>query len=216
MDIMWKSFIEEEKRASYYSDLMEFIEFEYEKYTVYPEKENIFKALELTPYKDVSCVIIGQDPYFNPGEAQGLAFSVPDSVKRPPSLKNIYKELADDIGVERTTNDLTDWARNGVLLLNRVLTVRKGAPHSHKDSGWLNFTKNLIKYLSERSEPMVFMLWGGEARKLKSIIDKKHYIIESPHPSPLSSYRGFFGSMPFSKCNDFLKKYNKEINWGDN
>lgn len=215
MDLMWKSFIKEQEVASYYSKLMGFVDLEYERHTVYPAKENIYRAMELTSYKDVLCVIIGQDPYFNPGEAQGLAFSVPDSVKRPPSLRNIYKELADDLGVERTTSDLTDWAKKGVLLLNRVLTVRGGIPNSHKDSGWLEFTKNLIKYLSTRSEPMVFMLWGGEARKLKTIIDKKHCIIESPHPSPLSSYRGFFGSKPFSRCNEFLKHYNKEINWGD-
>lgn len=213
MDLKWKSYLESQEKLDYYKDLMTFLEDEYSSSTVYPPREDIFRALELTPYSSVNCVIIGQDPYFNPGEAQGIAFSVPNSIKIPPSLRNIYKELEADIGVKRNENDLTSWAKEGVLLLNRVLTVRGGAANSHSGRGWEEFTLGLIKLLSQRERPMVFILWGKNAQGLERYIDRRHLILKSPHPSPLSAYRGFWGSNPFSKTNNFLKNQDIEIDW---
>ena len=168
----------------------------------YPKAEDVLKALELTAPEDVKVVILGQDPYHTPGAAQGLSFSVPDDKPAQPSLRNILKELKDDIG-ERESHDLTNWAKQGVLLLNTVLTVRKGAPNSHANLGWEKFTDEIITYLDSLDQPIVFILWGNYAQKKESLIKNK-YIIESPHPSPFSAHRGFFGSKPFSKANDYL------------
>lgn len=189
---------------------------EYKNYTCYPKYENIFNALKLTPYSNVKVVIIGQDPYHGEGEAHGLSFSVQRGVKLPPSLQNIFKELNDDLGIKNETyGDLTPWAKEGVLLLNSILTVRKDSPLSHKDLGWQLLTDHIIKILNLKKEPIVFILWGSFARSKKVFItNKQHLVIESTHPSPYSARNGFFGSKPFSKTNDFLKKNNeKEINF---
>ncbi len=189
---------------------------EYKNYTCYPKYENIFNALKLTPYSNVKVVIIGQDPYHGEGEAHGLSFSVQRGVKLPPSLQNIFKELNDDLGIKNETyGDLTPWAKEGVLLLNSILTVRKDSPLSHKDLGWQLLTDHIIKILNLKKEPIVFILWGSYARSKKVFItNKQHLVIESTHPSPYSARNGFFGSKPFSKTNDFLKKNNeKEINF---
>lgn len=216
MEDSWKKFIDMERDCDYFKNLMSYLDLEYENTRIYPPKREIFNALELTPYNSVNCVIIGQDPYFNPGEAHGLAFSVNRGVKIPPSLRNIYKELESDLGVTRDSGDLTSWARSGVLLLNRVLTVIHGRPNSHRSIGWLEFTEKIIVKLSNRERPLVFMLWGAEAGKLSKIIDSRHLILKAPHPSPLSSYRGFFGCRHFSKCNEFLRENGLgEINWGE-
>ena len=189
---------------------------EYKNYTCYPKYENIFNALKLTPYSNVKVVIIGQDPYHGEGEAHGLSFSVQRGVKLPPSLQNIFKELNDDLGIKNETyGDLTPWAKEGVLLLNSILTVRKDSPLSHKDLGWQLLTDHIIKILNLKKEPIVFILWGSFARSKKVFItNKQHLVIESTHPSLFSARNGFFGSKPFSKTNDFLKKNNeKEINF---
>lgn len=202
----WKQFIEIERNKNYFLDLQKTLLKEFGEFTIYPEKKNIYNAFELTPLSKTKCVIIGQDPYFNPGEAHGLAFSVSNSCKIPPSLRNIYKELENDLGIINKSGDLTSWAKQGVLLINRVLTVRKGEPNSHKNIGWMEFTKSAIQEVSLLEKPVVFMLWGGEAKKLLPIIDKRHLVLVAPHPSPLSSYRGFFGCEHFSLCNRFLEK----------
>ena len=191
------------------------IENEYNTKTIYPPKDHIFEALKLTPYENVKVVIIGQDPYHGEGEAHGLSFSVNDDVERPPSLKNIMKELQDDVGVVKQNNDLTSWAKEGVLLLNSLLTVEAGRPLSHTDFGWEQFTDAVIQKINEKEEPVVFILWGSYARSKKVYItNPKHYVLESAHPSPLSASRGFFGSRPFSKTNAILKKEGlKEIAW---
>ena len=195
------------------------IEDEYNKKTIFPPKDLIFNALKLTPYSNVKVVIVGQDPYHGVGEAHGLSFSVQDGVKLPPSLQNIYKELKDDLGIPPSTKgDLTKWAKEGVLLLNAVLTVEKDKAASHRGKGWELLTDYIIKLLNQKEEPIVFILWGNFAKeKAKYITNHKHLIIKSAHPSPLSAYNGFFGSKPFSKTNDFLKKNNlKEIDWNLN
>lgn len=188
----------------------------YKKDVCYPEYDNIFNAFKLTPYSKVKVVIMGQDPYHGEGEAHGLSFSVREGVKIPPSLLNIFKELRSDLGiVAPNCGDLTKWANEGVLLLNSVLTVKKDCAASHKDLGWQRLTDHVIKLLNLKEEPVVFILWGNFARsKKKFITNSRHYIIESPHPSPLSAYNGFFGSRPFSRCNEFLKKNNvSEVDW---
>ena len=183
------------------------VKYEYDHYTCYPKYENIFNSLKLTPYKDVKVVIIGQDPYHGEGEAHGLSFSVQKGVKLPPSLQNIFKELNDDLEIKNTTGDLTSWAREGVLLLNSILSVRKDSPLSHKDLGWQLLTDHIIKLINLKDTPVVFILWGSFARSKKPLItNKKHLVIESTHPSPFSARNGFFGSRPFSKTNEFLKK----------
>ena len=184
--------------------------------TIFPPKDRILSALSITDYNDVKVVILGQDPYHGVGEANGLCFSVNDGVRIPPSLQNIYKELNSDLGIEiPNTGNLESWAKEGVLLLNTVLTVEKDKPASHKNIGWEIFTDSIIKKLNERMEPVVFILWGNFARSKKELItNPKHYIIESTHPSPFSANHGFFGSKPFSKTNNFLNKNNiKEIDW---
>ena len=192
------------------------VEHEYATKTIFPPKDYIFNALKLTSYKDVKVVIVGQDPYHGVNEAHGLSFSVQKGVKVPPSLKNIYKELYDDLGVKPCDNgDLTRWAKQGVLLLNSVLTVEKDKPASHKNLGWERLTDYIITLLDNKEDPVVFILWGNFAKSKSSLItNPKHLVITSPHPSPFSARYGFFGSKPFSKTNDFLKKNHLEpINW---
>ena len=211
----WLDILSDEYKKEYFLKLKSFVENEYKNNTVFPKEDDIFNALKLTNFENVKVVILGQDPYHGKGEAQGLSFSVPSNIKRPPSLRNIFKELENDLGIKRLENDLTDWAKQGVLLLNAILTVREDKPLSHKDIGWEIFTDEIIKKLNEREKPIVFILWGNYARSKKKIINsKKHFVIESAHPSPLSASRGFFGSKPFSKANIFLEKNNmKGINW---
>lgn len=179
---------------------------------IYPSKENIFKAFNLTSFNSVKVVIIGQDPYHGEGEANGLAFSLNEEVKITPSLRNIFKELKDDISVDKTNKDLSGWAKEGVLLINNILTVEKDKPLSHKNVGWQEITDYLIKYISDNKEHVVFILWGKEAQEKAKLIDQsKHYVISSAHPSPLSARRGFFKSKPFSKTNNYLKKNNQSV-----
>lgn len=192
------------------------IEHEYQTKTIYPTQNNIFNALKLTPYSNTKVVIVGQDPYHGENQAHGLSFSVQKGVTLPPSLKNIYKEIYDDLGIEEPNcGDLTKWAKEGVLLLNSSLTVIKDMPNSHKDIGWSNLTDYIIKVLNQKEEPVVFILWGNFAKsKKKFITNKKHLILESTHPSPFSASSGFFGSHPFSKTNAFLDAHGLEpINW---
>lgn len=195
-----------------YKKFMSIIDKKYSETTCFPEYNDIFNALKLTPYSKVKVVILGQDPYHGTGEAHGLSFSVKDDIKKPPSLKNIFKELHDDLGYpEPKSGNLEKWAKEGVLLLNSVLTVEKDKAASHKDLGWEKLTDHIIKLLNMKETPIVFILWGNFAKKKKVYItNKKHLIIESPHPSPFSAYTGFFGSKPFSKTNNFLIKNNIE------
>lgn len=211
----WDIILKDEYEKEYFKNLLNYINEEYNNKTVYPLKENIFKALEYTDYNDIKVVILGQDPYHGEGEAQGLSFSIPNDIKITPSLRNIFKELKNDLNIERTNTDLSDWAKQGILLLNAILTVCKDTPLSHKDKGWETFTDEIIKKINEREEPVVFILWGNYARSKKKLItNKNHYIIESAHPSPLSASRGFFDSKPFSKTNNILISINKEsIRW---
>lgn len=208
----WDIILKDEFKKEYFAKLGTFVKSEYKNKIIFPEYKNIFNSLRLTDYDDVKVVIIGQDPYHGVGEAHGLCFSVQEGVKTPPSLANIFKELRNDLGIIRTKTDLTDWAKQGVLLLNAIMTVEKDKPLSHKDKGWEIFTDNIIKYLNEREKPIIFVLWGSYARSKKELIDlKKHYVIESAHPSPLSASRGFFGSKPFSRINEILNKTNQDI-----
>ena len=192
------------------------IENEYNTKTIFPPKDYIFNALKLTPYSNTKVVIVGQDPYHGVGEAHGLSFSVQEGIKIPPSLQNIYKELKDDLGIPiHTKGDLTKWGKEGVLMLNAVLTVEKDKPASHRNMGWELLTDYIIKVLNQKEEPVVFILWGNFAKeKTKYITNPNHYIITTPHPSPFSARNGIFGSKPFSKTNNFLKSKNlKEIDW---
>lgn len=203
----WDIILKDEMKKDYFSDLLSFINKEYKNNVCFPRYDDIFNALKYTDYDCVKVVILGQDPYHGFGEAHGLSFSVPNDIKKPPSLINIFKELEEDIGVLKKCSDLTDWAKQGVLLLNSILTVEVDKPLSHKGKGWEIFTDEIICKLNERKEPIVFILWGNYARSKKVLItNSNHYIIESVHPSPLSAHRGFFGSKPFSKANEFLKK----------
>lgn len=191
------------------------VEKEYKEKTIYPDEDKIFNAFNTTKFEEVKVVIIGQDPYHGEGEAMGLSFSVNDGIKIPPSLRNIYKELNSDLSLERKNGDLTSWAKQGVLLLNSVLTVEKDAASSHKKLGWEKYTDKVIEVLNKKESPVVFVLWGNFARdKKKLITNNQHLILESVHPSPLSASRGFFGTKPFSKINNFLKSKNmQEIEW---
>lgn len=202
-----------------YLKIRDFLKEEYSSRVIYPDMYNIFNCFKVTDYNDVKVVILGQDPYHEEGQAQGLSFSVPTGVKFPPSLQNIFKELYDDLKIGKpASGDLTAWAKQGVLLLNTTLTVRQGQANSHKDCGWQWFTDEVIKKLSDRQTPVIFILWGNNARAKKKLINlNRHYVIESAHPSPLSCYNGFFGSKPFSKTNEILKSLNlKPINWNLN
>ena len=212
----WLELLNSQLEMDYYKDLRLFLIQEYGSRTIYPDKYDIFNALNYTAYKDVLVVILGQDPYHGPRQAHGLSFSVKPGITVPPSLVNIYKELRDDLGCSIPNNGyLKKWADEGVLLLNTSLTVRSGEANSHRNKGWEIFTDAIISILNKREKPMVFILWGSNAiSKEKLITNKVHYIIKSPHPSPLSAYRGFFGSKPFSKTNNFLlSKGEKIIDW---
>jgi len=211
----WDAILEKEFNKEYYLKLQKFLENEYENHTIYPPEADVFHALKLSDFADVKVVILGQDPYHEKGQAQGLAFSVSDRAKRPPSLNNIFKELFSDTGIGTSEkNCLENWAKQGVLLLNVVLTVREGEANSHKGKGWETFTDEIIKQLNLREKPIVFILWGANARLKKTLItNKNHLVLESPHPSPLSAYGGFWGSKPFSKANNFLMKNNEYIDW---
>ncbi len=211
----WDNVLQDVYESNYFIDLLNNIEDLYSKETIYPLRDDLFNALKLTPYKSVKVVILGQDPYHGEGEAHGLSFSVKSGVKIPPSLKNIYKELDDDLGIKRVDGDLSDWASEGVLLLNSILTVEKDKPLSHKGIGWEEFTDYIISTLNLSDTPKVFILWGNFAKeKSKLITNKKHLVITSSHPSPFSCNKGFFHSRPFSKTNEFLKKNNiTEVRW---
>ena len=212
----FKSIIEIEKQQEYYQQLKQYVDEEYENHTVYPPKNRIFHCFNFKDYDEVKVVIIGQDPYHEEHQANGLAFSVSKGVKIPPSLVNIYKEAHEDVGIDIPSHgDLSSWANQGVLLLNTVLTVRAHEANSHKLKGWEKFTDHIIEVLNEREKPLVFILWGKQAIDKEKMIDtNKHCVIKSVHPSPLSAYRGFFGSKPFSKTNAFLlSKGIEPIDW---
>ena len=214
----WDEIFKKEKEfeKDYYLDLRKFLVKEYKTKTIYPDKNEIFSAFKLTSYKDCKVVILGQDPYHGENQAHGLAFSVKQGVPLPPSLKNIYKEIENEFGYKMSKNGfLEKWAKQGVLLLNTALTVVAGNANSHSKIGWEIFTDNVIEYLNEREEPIIFILWGNNAKSKKAFIDtNRHYILESVHPSPLSASRGFFGCGHFKKANDILKELGKEeIDW---
>ena len=213
----WEKFFKEEESKEYYQNLMKEVNKAYENSVVFPPKDKIFNAFALTPLENLKVVILGQDPYHGFGQAQGLAFSTPFNIKNPPSMKNILKEINDDLKKESSceNGDLTSWAKDGVLLINAILTVEESKAKSHHKLGWEIFTDNLIKFISQNCKDIVFILWGSSAIKKEKLIDKsKHYILSGVHPSPLSSYRGFFGCKHFSKTNEILRSLGKrEINW---
>ncbi len=211
----WDQILKEDFESESYLKLREFLKQEYKTHVVYPDAHDLFNALKYTPYENVKAVILGQDPYYNPGQAHGLCFSVKPGVETPKSLINIFKEIEDDVGIKNTSPYLVPWAEEGVLLLNTVLSVRKGEPQSHTNKGWEVLTDSIIKKLNDRDKPIVFLLWGAPARKKKALIDtNKHLVLECAHPSPLSAYNGFFGCKHFSKTNAFLEKNGiKPINW---
>ena len=202
----WDKILEEEYKKEYFIKLLKTLQIEYRTKTIFPPKHDVFRAMRLTDYDNIKVVILGQDPYHGEGEAEGLSFSVRNGIRKPPSLKNIFKELEDDLGYkEPQSGSLVKWAKEGVLLLNSLLTVEKDKPLSHKKLGWERFTDEIIKKINEKETPVVFILWGAYAKSKKNYItNKKHYIIESTHPSPFSARNGFFGSKPFSKTNKFL------------
>ena len=208
----WTEVLEPIKNTEYFTELWQKVKNEYRKSQCFPPKNQIFRALELTPFEEVKVVIIGQDPYHNHHQANGLCFSVSNQVSAPPSLKNIFKELESDLGIVRESNELDDWAKQGVLMLNASLTVRAHEPNSHKDLGWEVFTDYIIRQISERKENIVFVLWGAFAQKKIHLIDiKKHCVLQSAHPSPFSVHRGFFDSRPFSKINQYLSDKGKDL-----
>lgn len=212
----WDEELKEEYKKEYFTELMNFVKEEYKNKTIYPKPNEVFNAFRYTDFDNVKVVILGQDPYHGPNQAEGLSFSVSDDVLKPPSLKNIFKELESDLGIHFPKhNSLKPWAKQGVLLLNAVLTVEEHKPASHKGKGWEIFTDDVINILNKREKPIVFILWGAFARSKKSLItNKQHYIIESAHPSPFSARNGFFGSKPFSKTNKFLREKGlEEIDW---
>ncbi len=198
-----------QRRSAYFTELEQFVDRRRRATSVYPDRDQVFRALELTPLSEVQFVILGQDPYHGDGQAHGLCFSVPNGIKHPPSLRNILRELADDTGIAGTAGcgDLTGWARRGGLLLNAVLTVDARQAHSHRGRGWERFTDQIISLVSARRQNVAFMLWGNPARQKRQLIDeRRHLIIEAPHPSPLSAHRGFFGSRPFSQVNSYRRQ----------
>ena len=206
----WDEVLQDEWSKPYYLELREFLKKEYAEQTIYPPMNELWTAFTLTPFEEVKVVLLGQDPYHGFGQAHGMSFSVKPGVKIPPSLRNMFKELSADLGVEApTTGTLTGWATQGVLLMNTVLTVREKTPHAHKGKGWEQLTDTVIRSLNDAPQRIVFLLWGNAAREKKALIDtSRHAVIESTHPSPFSAHRGFFGSRPFSKTNDYL------IEWG--
>lgn len=215
-DNSWYKFLENEFEKDYFKNLIKFVNNEYETKEIYPPKNEVYNAFNSTPLEDVKVILIGQDPYHGKGQANGLSFSVTDGMKIPPSLRNIYKELNNDLNIDITTSgNLEKWAKQGVLLLNATLTVEASNAGSHQNKGWEEFTDTVIELISEQKNNLVFILWGAYAQKKGAKINRsKHFIIESAHPSPFAAYRGFFGSKPFSKTNNFLKSKNiKEIDW---
>lgn len=216
VDSSWNDFFKQEQKQQYFPELLNNIKKEYQTYRCFPEWNNIFQAFALTKFDDVKVVILGQDPYHQPNQAHGLAFSVLPKVPLPPSLRNIFQELKDDLNIDNgATGYLIDWTTQGIFLLNSALSVRHNIANSHSNYNWHIFTDNVLRYLSEKRENLVFILWGNNARSKKELIDStKHLIIESPHPSPFSANKGFFGSKPFSKTNNWLIKLGQEpINW---
>ena len=212
----WQDYLKEEFEKPYYLNLRDFLKEAYTRERIFPPAKEIYQALHLTSYEETKVVILGQDPYHGEGQAHGLAFSVREGMRFPPSLVNIFKKLETDLGCPYpSSGDLTPWAKEGVLLLNTTLTVKEKTPLSHKDKGWETLTDSIIKVLAQKESPLVFILWGANARAKKAYLkDTPHLIIESAHPSPLSAHRGFFGSKPFSKCNAFLKSVGQEeIDW---
>jgi len=212
----WKNVLSEEFGEAYFQSLIQFVRKEYENQRVYPNGSNIFRAFDSTPFEDVKVVILGQDPYHGPGQANGLSFSVNDGVRIPPSLNNIFKEIEANTGQRpRTSGDLNSWAKQGVLLLNATLTVRAHEAGSHQKKGWEEFTDAAIRELNKRKSGIVYMLWGSYAQKKGSFINgESNLILKSPHPSPLAAHRGFFGNRHFSKANDYLRRKGKtEIDW---
>lgn len=212
----WDQILEEELKKDYFMNMLKTLQVEYRTKTVFPPMHDVFRALRLTDYDNVKVVILGQDPYHGTGEAEGLSFSVQDGIRKPPSLRNIFKELKDDLGYdEPESGSLVNWAKEGVLLLNSLLTVEKDKPLSHKTLGWERFTDEIIKKINEKDTPVVFILWGAYARSKKQYItNPNHYIVESTHPSPFSARNGFFGSKPFSKTNNYLISKNiKPVNF---
>lgn len=202
----WDEKLKDEYKKDYFINMLKYLQIEYQNKEIFPPKKDVFRAMRLTDYNDIKVVIIGQDPYHGTGEAEGLSFSVREGITKPPSLKNIFKELKDDLGYdEPKSGSLIPWAKEGVLLLNAILTVEKDKPLSHKKLDWELFTDEVIRKINEREKPVVFILWGNFAKSKKRLItNSNHYIIESPHPSPFSARYGFFGSKPFSKANNFL------------
>ncbi len=212
----WETFFIQEKEKSYYKELEAFLDQEYKTKTIYPSREELFTCFDLCQYEDVKVVILGQDPYHQPGQAHGLSFSVKKGVKIPPSLRNIYKELHSDLGIVQPDHGcLQDWAKQGVFLMNAVMSVEEGKAGSHRKKGWEFFIDEVMKLLNNHEQPLVFVLWGNWAKdKAKFITNTRHKVIMSAHPSPLSAYQGFFGSRPFSQINEFLKKEGLgEIDW---
>ena len=212
----WDEVLKEEFESQEYARLREFLKSEYFSHTVYPSMYDIFNSMKYTSFADVKVVLLGQDPYHNEGQAMGLSFSVPDGVAVPPSLINMYKELSAELGVPlKNSGNLIGWAKQGVLLLNAVLTVRAHQANSHKGKGWEFFTDSIIKKISDKKEHVVFLLWGANARSKRALIDsKKHLVLECAHPSPLSAYNGFFGCGHFKKTNEYLQKHGiKQIDW---
>ena len=211
----FKEIIKEESKQSYFKTLKAFVDQEYQEKTIFPPRDEIYSAFRYADYEDIKVVIIGQDPYHELHQANGLAFSVRKDVKIPPSLRNIYKEAMADVGIPKpTSGDLTPWAKQGVLLINTVLTVEEGKANAHKGKGWEIFTDHIIEKMNEREKPLVFILWGRQAQNKAKMIDERHCVIKSAHPSPLSASRGFFGSKPFSRANAFLESIHEEpIDW---
>lgn len=211
----WYQLLKQEFDKPYFLQLQQFLTQEYNTKTIYPATQNVFNALNCTKYQDIKVVIIGQDPYHQPNQAHGMAFSVQDGIKLPPSLQNIFKEIqAEQNIIPLQSGNLTRWAKQGVLLLNTVLTVQKDCPNSHKNKGWEQFTQAIIAAINKREDPVVFLLWGANARALASVIDSHHYILQSAHPSPLSAYNGFFGCGHFAKTNQILTSLGKTpIDW---
>ena len=213
----WDEILKDQFSSPNYLALREFLKTEYSSHTIYPSMFDIFNSMKITAFSDVKVVLLGQDPYHNVGQAMGLSFSVPKGIDKPPSLVNMFKELNAELQVPiRDSGDLTGWAKQGVLLLNTVLTVREHQPNSHKGKGWEQFTDGIIKTISDKKEGVVFLLWGANARSKKQLIDtKKHLILECAHPSPLSAYNGFFGCGHYIKTNEYLQKVGKTpIDWG--
>ncbi len=212
----WDEILAQEFQKPYYLQLRRFLKDEYRNYTIYPNMHDIFNALKATSFENVKVVIIGQDPYHGPGQAHGMCFSVQKGIDVPPSLKNIYKELVSDVGISLPQHgQLSYWAEQGILLLNTVLTVRQGQPNSHKGKGWEIFTDTVIKKINDKKTPVVFLLWGANARAKSALItNPKHILLQAPHPSPLSAHSGFFGCRHFSKTNQILMNNNMEpIDW---